>query len=98
MASYVLSQFARHFLVSIYGVLIAAVIGIPVGLAIAHHRTLSNTVIGIAQRHSDHPQPSDAFDHHAGTRTWRKHSHCHGLLILAAANHQEHLHRHAKCR
>ena len=29
--SYVLSQFARHFLISIYGVLIAAVIGIPVG-------------------------------------------------------------------
>ena len=46
--SYVLSQFARHFLISIYGVLIAAVIGIPVGLAIARHRTLSNTVIGIA--------------------------------------------------
>ena len=46
--SYVLSQFARHFLISIYGVLIAAVIGIPVGLAIARHCTLSNTVIGIA--------------------------------------------------
>ncbi len=46
--SYVLSQFARHFLISIYGVLIAAVIGIPVGLVIARHRTLSNTVIGIA--------------------------------------------------
>ena len=31
--SYVLSQFARHFLISIYGVLIAAIIGIPIGLA-----------------------------------------------------------------
>ena len=46
--SYVLSQFARHFLISIYGVLIAAIIGIPIGLAIARHRTLSSTVIGIA--------------------------------------------------
>ena len=46
--SYVLSQFARHFLNSIYGVLIAAIIGIPIGLAIARHRTLSSTVIGIA--------------------------------------------------
>ncbi|MFD1393474.1 ABC transporter permease [Lacticaseibacillus jixianensis] len=46
--SYVLSQFTRHFLISIYGVLIAAVIGIPVGLVIARNRKLSSTVIGIA--------------------------------------------------
>lgn len=46
--SYVLSQFTRHFLISIYGVLIAAVIGIPIGLFISHNRKLSGTIIGIA--------------------------------------------------
>ncbi|GAF40309.1 osmotically activated L-carnitine/choline ABC transporter, permease protein OpuCD [Agrilactobacillus composti DSM 18527 = JCM 14202] len=46
--SYVLSQFTRHFLISIYGVLIAAIIGIPVGILIARHKHLSDTVIGLA--------------------------------------------------
>ncbi|MCI1893679.1 MAG: ABC transporter permease [Lactobacillus sp.] len=46
--AYVLSQFTRHFLISIYGVLIAAVVGIPIGLFIARNRKLSSTIIGIA--------------------------------------------------
>lgn len=46
--SYVLSQFTRHFLISIYGVLIAAVVGIPIGLFIARNRKLSGTIIEIA--------------------------------------------------
>jgi len=46
--AYVLSQFARHFLISIYGVLFAAIIGIPIGIFIAHHSRLSATVIAIA--------------------------------------------------
>jgi len=46
--AYVLSQFSRHFLISIYGVLFAAVIGIPIGILIAHHSKLSTTVIAIA--------------------------------------------------
>lgn len=46
--SYVLSQFTRHFLISIYGVLLAAIIGIPVGILIAKRKHLSQTVIGIA--------------------------------------------------
>ncbi|MFD1671965.1 ABC transporter permease [Agrilactobacillus yilanensis] len=46
--SYILSQFTRHFLISIYGVLIAAIIGIPIGILIARHKHLSATVIGIA--------------------------------------------------
>lgn len=45
---YVLSQFDRHFLISIYGVLMAAIIGIPLGILIARYRKLSNWVIGIA--------------------------------------------------
>jgi osmoprotectant transport system permease protein len=45
---YVLAQFERHFLISIYGVLLAAVVGIPIGILIAKHRRLSNWVIGIA--------------------------------------------------
>ncbi|MFC6181988.1 ABC transporter permease [Lactiplantibacillus daowaiensis] len=46
--AYVLSQFMRHFLISIYGVLFAAIIGIPIGIFIAHHSKLSGTVIAIA--------------------------------------------------
>lgn len=45
---YVLSQFNRHFLISIYGVLFAAIVGIPLGILIARHSRLSSTVIGIA--------------------------------------------------
>lgn len=46
--SYVFSQFMRHFLISIYGVLFAAVIGIPLGIWIARHVKLSGWIIGIA--------------------------------------------------
>ncbi|KRM88535.1 ABC transporter permease [Liquorilactobacillus vini] len=46
--SYVLAQFLRHFLISVYGVLFAAVIGIPIGILIARHRRLSGVVISFA--------------------------------------------------
>lgn len=46
--AYVLSQFWRHFLISIYGVLFAAVIAIPVGFWISRHRKLADWIIGIA--------------------------------------------------
>lgn len=42
---YVLGQFSRHFLIAIYGVLFATVIGIPIGLWIAHHSKLSRWVL-----------------------------------------------------
>lgn len=45
---YVLQQFSRHFLISIYGVLLAAIVGIPLGIFIARYRKLSGTVVGIA--------------------------------------------------
>lgn len=45
---YVFSQFNRHFLISIYGVLLAAIIGIPIGILIAHRKKMSDVVIGIA--------------------------------------------------
>jgi ABC-type tungstate transport system substrate-binding protein len=96
--SYVLSQFARHFLISIYGVLIAAVIGIPIGLAIARHRTLSSTVIGIANVIQTIPSLAMLIDHHAWSRAGCEYRHRDCLTLLAAADHQEHLHRHAKCR
>lgn len=44
---YVLSQFSRHFLISIYGVLFAAIVGIPVGILIARYKKLSPWVIGL---------------------------------------------------
>ena len=34
-STYVLAQFLRHFLISIYGVLLAALVGIPMGILIA---------------------------------------------------------------
>lgn len=46
--SYVLSQFNRHFLISVYGVILAAIVGIPIGIFIAHHGRLNGVVIGIA--------------------------------------------------
>ncbi|MEO1769537.1 ABC transporter permease [Enterococcus sp. 665A] len=45
---YVFSQFYRHFLISIYGVLFAAIVGIPVGIFISKHYKLANWVIRIA--------------------------------------------------
>lgn len=46
--SYVFSQFLRHFLISIYGVLFAAIVGIPIGVFIEKHRHLSQWVISLA--------------------------------------------------
>lgn len=46
--AYVLGQFARHFMIAGYGVLLAALIGIPVGLMIAKKRRLGSAVIGVA--------------------------------------------------
>ncbi|WP_284143995.1 ABC transporter permease [Dellaglioa carnosa] len=45
---YVLQEFTRHFLISIYGVLIAAAIGIPIGIFISKHHRLSDVIIGAA--------------------------------------------------
>ena len=46
--AYVFSQFIRHFLISIYGVLFAAVIGIPIGIMVSRKRKLANWVIRLA--------------------------------------------------
>lgn len=43
--SYVFSQFVRHFLISIYGVLFAAIVAIPIGILIARRKKLANWVI-----------------------------------------------------
>ena len=40
-AGYVFEQFTRHFLISIYGVLFAAIVAIPLGFWIARHRKLA---------------------------------------------------------
>lgn len=45
---YVWDQFTRHFLISIYGVVFAAIIAIPLGFYIARHRRLADWVITIA--------------------------------------------------
>lgn len=46
--SYVLEQFSRHFLISIYGVLFAAIVAIPFGFWIARRHKLAEWVIGVA--------------------------------------------------
>lgn len=45
---YVFSQFMRHFLISIYGVLFAAIVAIPLGIFISKRMKLANWVIRIA--------------------------------------------------
>ncbi|MBD3110047.1 ABC transporter permease [Bacillus sp. AGMB 02131] len=47
-SEYVLDQFLRHFLMSAYGVLFAAIVGIPIGVFIARHSKLSTWVLSIA--------------------------------------------------
>jgi osmoprotectant transport system permease protein len=46
--SYVFSQFIRHFLISIYGVLFAAIVGTPIGIMISRRTKLADWVIRIA--------------------------------------------------
>ena len=46
--SYVMDQFIRHFLLSIYGVFFAAIVGIPIGFIIARKAGLSKIVMGLA--------------------------------------------------
>ena len=45
---YVLEQFLRHFLISVYGVLFAAMVAIPIGFFIARHNRLAGWVISLA--------------------------------------------------
>ena len=45
---YIFDQFLRHFLISIYGVVLAAIVGIPIGIFIERHRKLSNWVMSLA--------------------------------------------------
>ncbi|WP_077212183.1 ABC transporter permease [Bacillus dakarensis] len=47
-AGYVWEQFYRHFLMSAYGVLFAAIVAIPLGILIARHHKLSTWVISLA--------------------------------------------------
>lgn len=46
--SYLWDQFVRHLLVSVYGVLFAAIIAIPLGFYIARHAKLAKWVVSIA--------------------------------------------------
>lgn len=46
--SYVWVQFLRHFLISVYGVLFAAFLSIPLGFFIARHAKLAGWIIGFA--------------------------------------------------
>ncbi|MEH6942918.1 ABC transporter permease [Bacillus sp. JJ722] len=47
-SEYVFDQFLKHFLMSAYGVIFAAIIGIPVGILIARYRKLSTWVLSLA--------------------------------------------------
>lgn len=47
-APYLWEQFIRHFLISIYGVLFAAIVAIPLGFYIARHSKLADWVVGAA--------------------------------------------------
>ena len=45
---YLWEQFVRHFLISIYGVIFAAIVAIPLGFWIARHAKLADWVVGAA--------------------------------------------------
>ena len=45
---YITEQFFRHFLISIYGVLFASIVAIPLGFYIARRKKLAGWIIGIA--------------------------------------------------
>ncbi|MDO5708344.1 MAG: ABC transporter permease [Andreesenia angusta] len=45
---YVLEQFVKHFLISLYGVLFACIAGIPIGIYISNKRKIRNIIISIA--------------------------------------------------
>ena len=47
-AGYVFEQFPRHSLISIYGVLFAAIVAIPLGFWIARHKKMADWIIGAA--------------------------------------------------
>ncbi|WP_062350239.1 ABC transporter permease [Bacillus kwashiorkori] len=47
-AWYVWEMFYKQFLMSAYGVLFGAIVGIPIGVVIAHHHKLSTWVISLA--------------------------------------------------
>lgn len=47
-SGYVMSQFLQHFLISIYGVLFAAIVGIPIGILISRKRKLAGWIINLA--------------------------------------------------
>ncbi|CAD0139586.1 MULTISPECIES: ABC transporter permease [Streptococcus] len=46
--AYVFHQFIRHFLISIYGVLFAAAVAIPIGIYIARRKKMAHWVIRLA--------------------------------------------------
>ncbi|HFV0819998.1 TPA: ABC transporter permease [Streptococcus agalactiae] len=46
--SYILEQFIHHFLISVYGVILAAIVGIPLGIFIARRGKIKTFVMGIS--------------------------------------------------
>lgn len=46
--SYVWEQFSRHFLITLYGVIFATIVAIPLGFIIARRLKLADWVIGVA--------------------------------------------------
>ncbi|KFN93609.1 permease component of an ABC superfamily L-carnitine/choline transporter [Tetragenococcus muriaticus PMC-11-5] len=42
------SQFFRHFLISVYGVLFAAIIGIPIGIIVSKRKSLARWVVRVS--------------------------------------------------
>ena len=45
--SYIAEQFSRHFLIAIYGVLFACILGIPLGFFVAGREKIRNIVIAV---------------------------------------------------
>ena len=72
-AGYVWEQFYRHFLMAAYGVLFAAIVGIPLGILIARHRKLSPWVMSIANIIQTIPALSHVSGSDACDGSWNEH-------------------------
>lgn len=92
--SYVMDEFGRHFLMSAYGVLFAAVVGVPAGILIAHFRRLSAWVFAVTNVYSNNPGARYAGRLNACYGARRKYRDSIIISVFPAADYSKHVHRH----
>lgn len=92
--SYVMDEFSRHFLMSAYGVLFAAVVGVPVGILIAHFRRLSAWVFAVTNVIQTIPALAMLAVLMLVMGARRKYRDSIIISVFPAADYSKHVHRH----